>query len=61
MIDTPDHACIVQLHGLIRQVVHPLELLMGHPPRLQQAWQCPECGKITWRDVESVTEAEAAK
>lgn len=60
MSKTTDHACIVQLHGLIREVVNPLGLLRGMRPRLQQAWLCPECGKTTWRDVESVTEEEAA-
>lgn len=59
MSDT-DHVCTVQFHGLVREVINPLGLLMGMRPRLQQAWKCQECSKTTWRDVESVTEAEAA-
>ena len=58
MSDTPEHACIVQLHGLVRQVANPLETLMGIPARLQQAWMCPECGKTEWKDVPTVTVEE---
>ena len=61
MSNTSEHDCMFQVRAMIRQVANPVGILMGTPPRLQQAWQCAECGTTTWRDVEIVSEEEAAK